>query len=133
MSEAVGWYLVGAGLGAVGYQHAAYILQFGSIFDRQRAWARTQAPILHELVTCQLCTITQLTLWLWALPWMWFGWEAGVRTAHLIVAFPVVWFSEAALALAFWDLFRLWARGSSALTQWVRAKAKGESYVLRRR
>src|SRR3972149_646284 len=45
-------------------EHAAYIIQYGSIFQPQRNWAMRVSPRwLGELFYCQLCTITQLAFW----------------------------------------------------------------------
>jgi hypothetical protein len=123
------WYTAGAVLGAFAYQHMAYIVQYGSIFNSPRAWLACRVDSwlcckLHELVTCQLCTITQLALWLWALPVLWIGYGQGIRLTYLVVAAPVVWFSEAAFGLAAWDLMRLIGRGSDALIWALRKESE---------
>ena len=111
MAGAAAYLVVGLAL-----EHAAYIIQYGSIFDRQRAWLTRHSRWLGELVYCQLCTITQLAFWWIALPLAWIG-------RDIVVAYPVasvvglvmVWFSVAAVGLACYDIMRLVGRGTDAL------------------
>ncbi len=73
--------LTGYLVAGLALQHAAYILQYGSVFDSARRWLErkacsTGAPRrlrwlcshVRELVACQLCSITQLAIWFCALP-----------------------------------------------------------------
>ena len=126
-------YTVSAVLAGVAFQHIAYILQYGSIFELHRNWLSQHPRRPHglqwvraktfELVMCQLCTTTQLSFWLWALPLIWVGSpiQSAVGTA---MAFPIVWFSQAAISLAMWDLARLFGRGTDALILAARALKK---------
>ena len=123
------YYSFAAVLGGMAYSHIAYLLQYGSIFNAQRTWlARAREPSLKrkilEGIMCQVCCITQLTLWLWTLPILWFGYDHGVALKYLVVGTPIVWFSEAALGLASYDLFRLVGRGSEALIQRLRKESR---------
>lgn len=106
-------YLITAGLAAWAFEHMAYIIQYGSIFERQREWVRRSgSEWMHELIHCQLCTTTQLCLWLWALPMVWWGTPLALP---LPLEFMVVWFSQAALSLLAYDIARFVGRFTDAL------------------
>ncbi len=104
----------------MGVQHAAYILQYGSIFEPGREWLRCKPDNiicrkLREMIMCQLCCITQLTLWCVVLPlspivWQRLGWLA-------LPALFVGWMAQAAIGLAVWDVMRFIARTSDALVR----------------
>lgn len=120
-------YCFAAVLSALAFEHMAYIIQYGSIFDTPRAWIDKQQGWswrkLSELCHCQTCTVTQLSFWLWALP------IALRGTVTLDVIGPVgtmvaVWFSQSALSLMAYDLARLIGRGSEALIQAARRWSK---------
>ena len=125
--------VVGAFMVACGFaiQHAAYIIQYGSIFGGCREFVKHQCacsnPILRwlwtkldELIHCQLCTITQLTLWWWTLPLAYLGYRVGVPLLWVVYLSTFAWFAQAAIALACWDLMRLVGRGTEALIQRAR-------------
>jgi len=126
-------------------QHAAYILQYGSIFESFRRWlearacatdasprARWLCAKFREMLGCQLCAITQLSLFFCALP----ATAAAVRLlgnrpyglgpvlavpAYVVFGLGVM-FSTAAVGLICWDVARMVGRGSDALVQFLRAR-----------
>lgn len=122
----------------LGTEHAAYILQYGSLFDSLRKslrdWAckdeasgllRWLCAKVVEMIHCQLCCITQLTLWLVVvpasvvvLPTLPYPWWV------LAPAVLVAWFAQAAVGLACWDVARLIGRGTDAAVLALRAKQK---------
>ena len=116
-------YLFAAGLAAWAFEHMAYIIQYGSIFDGPRAWLASQEGWAwrkaDDLVHCQTCTVTQLALWLWALPIALHGTPAREAVGP-VVEFVAVWFSQAAFSLAAYYVARLIGRGSDALIKRAR-------------
>ncbi len=116
-------------------QHAAYILQYGSIFDSFRRWLeersfaadarpsmRWTCAKFRELIGCQLCAITQLALLFCALPVTAaavylggsrpFGFGPALGSlAYLLLGLGVM-FSTAAVGLICWDLARMIGRGA---------------------
>jgi hypothetical protein len=122
-------YLFSAALAALALQHMAYILQYGSIFEPLRDWLGWREASghwfwgqLYQMVMCQLCCTTQLCLWLWAIPQLILG-NIVSDSLGPYLGLVVLWFSEAALALASWDVMRLIGRGSDALI--LRARREG--------
>ena len=116
-------------LGALAFQHIAFLVQYGSIFEHLRnklAWRAMEHfghrthPVyskLYELIMCQVCMTTQLALWLWAAPLAVFYLANRYSLLVSVFAFTIIWFSQAALALAAYDLARLVGRGSDALVR----------------
>jgi len=135
-----GYVLVGLAL-----EHAAYILQYGSVFSSPRRWLERkacspQAPRLarwlcarvRELIGCQLCSITQLAIWFCAAPATVVAIQlGGARPLGLSPAvaawvyallFLGVAFSTAAVGLICWDVARLVGRGTDAAVLYLRAR-----------
>lgn len=124
-------------------QHAAYILQYGSIFQRPRNWLREYCdcdthPVLcrwfcgliRDAIMCQVCCITQLVFWCWTLPLTVCG-VVAIHTSFPAVPLPLVgsgavlvggmlWFSQAAVGVACWDIMRLIGRGTDAIIKQLR-------------
>lgn len=140
-------------------QHAAYILIYGSIFESMRKYLadggeckefpwvkRFFCRKLHEAIKCQLCTITQLTIWCWAAPITTTAITLGGTNplAFIHISLPLsmtvmvyallfagVTFSQAAVGLACWDVMRLIGRGTNALVIRARAESRlAESYLI---
>jgi hypothetical protein len=126
-------------------QHAAYILQYGGIFNSFRRWLEAKAcapdsPRLarwlcakfREMLGCQLCSITQLSLLFCAIPATAlavaflgsrpFGLSPGVASGAYLLFGLGVMFSTAAVGLACWDFARMVGRGSDALILYLRAR-----------
>lgn len=142
---AVAGLAAGYAITGLALQHAAYILQYGSVFTSFREWlGRTASdraanrPLrwlcaqLRELVGCQLCSITQLALWFCALPVTAVALGVGGTRplglspalgalAYLLLALGVM-FSTAAAGMICWDLARLVGRGGDALVLYLRAR-----------
>jgi hypothetical protein len=137
--------LTGYLVAGLALQHAAYILQYGSVFDALRRWLDRRAcspgsPRLlrwlcgrvRELIACQLCSITQLAIWFCALPVTAaaielggarpFGLSAGVAAWGYGLLFVCVAFSAAAVGLLCWDVARLVGRGTEAAVLLLRAR-----------
>jgi len=137
---ALGYVFVGLAL-----QHGAYILQYGSVFASLRRWLEHTAcapgaarPLRwvcrwgRELVSCQLCSITQLALWFCALPATAFGLALGGSRPFGLAPALAAWgyallflgvlFSTAAVGLICWDVARLVGRGSDAAVLYLRAR-----------
>jgi hypothetical protein len=137
--------LTGYLVAGLALQHAAYILQYGSVFDSSRGWLERKAcaavsprPLrwlcrcVRELIGCQLCSITQLAIWFCALPVTAAAVElGGSRPLGLSPAlaawayallFLGVAFSTAAVGLVCWDVARLVGRGTDAAVLLLRAK-----------
>jgi hypothetical protein len=149
--------VVAYGLAGLALQHAAYILQYGSIFDPLRRWlertacapgspriARWACAHARELVGCQLCSITQLSIWFCAVPATtlaarWGGLRPlGLAPALAVGAYALlgagIAFSTAAVGLLCWDLARFVGRGTDALVLFLRAKKEAaEAEALRPR
>lgn len=122
-------YLFAAGLAAWAIEHIAYIIQYGSLFDEPRAWVQQRTERswwwrkVDELIHCQLCTTTQLSFWLWALPELVWGW-APLADLPGWLRLVVVWFSQSAFSLLAYDLARFVGRGTDALI-WRARKGVG--------
>ena len=146
--------LTGYLVAGLALQHAAYILQYGSVFDSARRWLERKAcstgaprPLrwlcrhVRELVACQLCSITQLAIWFCALPVTAAAVErGGARPLGLSPAlgawayallFLGVAFSTAAVGLLCWDVARLVGRGSDAAILLLRARKDAVSATYR--
>jgi hypothetical protein len=140
LSVALAYLLAGLAL-----QHGAYILQYGSVFAGLRGWLERTACAPgasrslrwlcrwgRELVTCQLCSITQMAVWFCALPATAFTISAlGSRPLGLppwlaawgyVLMFLGVTFSTAAVGLLCWDLARMVGRGTEAVVLYLRAR-----------
>ncbi len=126
-------------------QHAAYILQYGSIFESFRRWleqkactpgsprlARWLCAKFREMLGCQLCSITQLALFFCALPVTalavsvggrhLFGLSTFLATLAYVLLGLGVMVSTAAVGLICWDVARAVGRGSDALVLFLRAR-----------
>jgi hypothetical protein len=137
--------LTGYLVAGLALQHAAYILQYGSVFDSLRRWLERKAchagapralrwlcSRVRELIGCQLCSITQLSIWFCAVPVTAIAVELGVVrslglsptlsvSAYALLFFGVA-FSTAAVGLMCWDVARLVGRGTDAAVLLLRAK-----------
>jgi hypothetical protein len=137
-------------------QHAAYILQYGSVFESFRRWLERTACAPgasralrfacrwgRELVTCQLCSITQLAIWFCALPATAlalaalgshpFGLSPALAAMGYGLLFLGVAFSSAAVGLACWDVARMVGRGTEAVVLHLRARKEAAEVEARLR
>jgi hypothetical protein len=144
--------LTGYLVAGLALQHAAYILQYGSVFDSLRGWLDRKAcaadsprllrwlcRCVRELIGCQLCSITQLAIWFCALPATAAAVELGgsrplglspalAAWAYALVFLGVA-FSTAAVGLVCWDVARLVGRGTDAAVLLLRARKDAEAAV----
>jgi hypothetical protein len=126
-------------------QHAAYILQYGSIFNSLRRWLERKAcgpaagPFsrwvcskVREAISCQLCSITQLSIYFCAIPATVAAVAWGGSRPFGLTPLLAVWgyllfglgvlFSTAAVGLVCWDVARMVGRGSDAIVLYLRAR-----------